>query len=166
MTGKQADRFLADRVEAMAIMHLTRRSDLIVRREIRHHGDPIRDLTVEIQEDGRIVNWKRFGVYLQGSKSPLTLAIAKNKMKIGLRRFFDDLGEPLLPFCLFYFTMEDNRGYFTWLAEPMVEEGRPFLRYHRDKADCVALDLATIDNVVELVNSYYLAMRMAAIVAV
>ena len=165
MTGKQAGRFLAERVEAMAIMHLTRRDDLVVRREIREKSEPIMDLMVEIREAGRPMNWKRFGVYLQGVTTPGTIEAANSKLKISLRRFFNDYGEPSLPFCVFYFTMEDDQGYYTWLAEPLVEAGRPHLQYHPEKADCRPLDLGSIDSMVAAVNAYYAALKKTAIVA-
>ncbi len=165
MTNQQEGRLLAERVEAMAIMHLTRRDDLVVRREIRKPGDPIMDLTVEIREDGRRVNWRRFGIYLQGVRTPETISTANSKLKVSLRRFFNDYGEPSIPFCLFYFTMEDNRGYCTWLAEPMVEAARPGLRYHRENANCTTLDLGSLDSIVGAVNAYYSALKDASTVA-
>ena len=165
MNGKHSELSLSQRLEAMAIMHLTERSDLIVRREARRRDDPIWHLTVEIQEGGRPVSWKRFGVYLQGSVAPVTAAGARGKVKLSIRRFFEDYGDPLLPFCLFYFTMVDDRGYLAWVAEPVVKAGRPHLKYHREKADCGPIDLRALDSVVGAVESYYSAIKADAIVA-
>jgi hypothetical protein len=107
MAGKASDRYIAERVEALAIMHLTRRPDLNVRREIRP-GSQVMDLMVEIAGQGRPLRKKTFGVYLQGTKTPVTIAHANAILGISLQRFFGDYGEPAIPFCLFYFTMEDN----------------------------------------------------------
>ena len=143
-------------------MHLTRRPDLTVRREVRAVGQVL-DLLVEITEKGTPTGWKKFGIYLQGTKTPVTVSDANSKLKISLRRFFNNYGEPAIPFCLFYFTMEDNQGYFTWVAEPVVDEGRFRLKYHKDKADCVLLDDQVLDQIVEAVNAYYVALYKNAI---
>lgn len=122
------------------------------------------DLIVEVVEEGRPLNWKRFGVYLQGTRSPVTLPDANSKLKISLGRFFHNYGEPSIPFCLFYFTMEDNRGYFTWVSQPVVDErGHPRLKYHREGANCVELDLEALDSIVDSVNVYYEALYSNAI---
>jgi len=162
MASKQSDPFIAERVESLAIMHLTRRPDLTVRREIRK-GDQVTDLLVEITEEGERPGWKKFGVYLQGTKAPVTVEDANGKLTFGLRRFFNNYGEPAIPFCLFYFTMENNQGYFTWVSEPVVEKGRFRLKYHKQKADCVLLSREVLDQIVEAVNAYYAALYSDAI---
>ena len=162
MKKRQNNNFVAERAESLAIIHLTRRPDLIVRREIRA-VDRVMDLLVEIAEPGASPGWKKFGVYLQGTKTPVTVSDANRKLTFSLRRFFNDHGEPAIPFCLFYFTMEDNQGYFTWVAEPMVDEGRSRLKYHREKANCVLLDDGALDRIVEAVDAYYVAFYQSAI---
>ncbi len=155
MARIRPDHFIPERVESLAIMYLTRREDLSVRREVRSDG--VMDLMVEIKDPGRPAGWKKFGVYLQGTKSPVTLAVADAKMKLCLRRFFADFGEPSIPFCLFYFTMEDNKGYFAWIAEPTIDGGHFRLKYHESKADCVLLSDEVIDGAVDSVDRYYAA---------
>jgi hypothetical protein len=161
MARKQSDRFIAERVESLAIMHRTRRPDLTVRRATRE-DDQVIDLMVEITEPGRPFGWKKFGVYLQGTKSPVTVEYANKVLTASLRRFFGSYGEPSLPFCLFYFTMDDNQGYFTWLADPVVEDGRQRLRY-LERADCTRLDRQVLDQIVERVKAYYEAFYSNAI---
>ena len=162
MATKQQTNFIAERVESLAIMHLTRRADLTVRREIRE-VDAVMDLLVEINEQGKPSGWKKFGIYLQGTKTPVTVSNANTKLKISLNRFFNNYGEPAFPFCLFYFTMDDNQGYFTWVAEPVVEKGRSRLKYHIEKADCVLLNDDVLDQIVDEVNAYYAAFYRDAI---
>jgi hypothetical protein len=161
MAVKQSELFIAERVEALAIMHLTRRPDLTVRRDARK-GDRVTALLVEITEGGTPA-WKTFGVYLQGTKTPVSVQQANGTLKFSIRRFFANYGAPAIPFCLFYFTMEDNQGYFTWLAEPVVETDRFRLKYHKEKADCVKLDGEALDSIVEAVNAYYQALYSSAI---
>ena len=51
--------------------------------------------------------------------------------------------------------MEDDRGYWTWLAEPMIEEGRDRLKFHENDADCVPLDRLALDRIVGAVDAYF-----------
>ena len=66
MAGKRYDWYIGERVESLAIMHLTRRPDLRVIRDVRER-DRIADLLVEILDSDR-PGWKTFGVYLHGTQ--------------------------------------------------------------------------------------------------
>ena len=160
MARKKPEWFKDLRLPSLAIMHLTRRPDLRVKQEVRVDGKVL-DLMVEIV-DGEGPAWKRFGVYLQGTTSPVTIEQAEKVLNINLRRFFDDYGEPTLPFCLFYFAVAEGQGFVTWIAEPLVEEGSPTLKYH-DKAGLMVLDQETLDRIVDQVDSYFEAIRRRAI---
>jgi hypothetical protein len=112
--------------------------------------------------DGKGPAWKRFGVYLQGTTSPVTIEHANQVLNISLRRFFNDYGEPTLPFCLFYFTVAEGQGFVTWIAEPLVKDGSPTLKYH-EMADFIVLDQEALDRIVDQVNTYFEAIRSRAI---
>jgi hypothetical protein len=152
MAAKTLDWFIGERTESLAIMHLTRRQDLSVRREIRD-GDRVVDLMVEIGDSQR-PGWKKFGVELKGVKTPVTIEQANKLLATSLRGFFKDHGDPPLPVCLFLFSMDDGQGYVTWIAEPVIREGRPKLQY-RKVADCAPLDRGALDRIVERVNAWY-----------
>jgi hypothetical protein len=160
MAQKKPEWFKDLRLPSLAIMHLTRRPDLRVKQEVRV-GGKVLNLMVEIV-DGDRPAWKRFGVYLQGTTSPVTIERANKVLDISLRRFFDDYGEPTLPFCLFYFAVTEGQGFVTWIAEPLVKDGSATLKY-RDKADLMVLDQEALDRIVEQVNSYFEAIRRRAI---
>jgi hypothetical protein len=160
MARKKPEWFKDLRLPSLAIMHLTRRPDLRVRQEVRIGGKDL-DLMVEIV-DGERPAWKRFGVYLQGTTSPVTIEHANKALNIGLRRFLDDYGEPTLPFCMFYFDVGEGQGYVTWIAEPLVKDSSPTLKYH-DKANVMVLDREALDRIVDQVNSYFEAIRSRAI---
>ena len=81
-------------------------------------------------------------------------------MGLSLRRFLDTYGDPTFPYCLFYFTMDDGRGYVTWIAEPVLKEGCPKLLYHRASA-CRPLDRGALDRVVEQIQAWYEAYQSA-----
>lgn len=160
MARKKPEWFMDLRLPSLAIVHLTRRPDLRVKQEARVAGKAL-DLMVEIV-DGEGPAWKRFGVYLQGTTSPVAIEQANKAMSTSLRRFFDEYGEPTLPFCLLYFAVAEGRGFFTWIAEPLVKGGAPTLKYH-EKAELMALDQAALDRLVDRVNSYFEAIRRRAI---
>ena len=157
---KKPEWFKDLRLPSLAIMHLTRRPDLRVSQEVRVDGK-ILDLMVEIV-DGNGPAWKRFGVYLQGTTSPITIEQANKALNASLRRFLDDYGEPTLPFCVFYFAVGEGQGFVTWIAEPLVKDGLPTLKYH-DKTDFKVLDQDALDRIVDQVNSYFEAIRSRAI---
>ncbi len=151
MSARNSNWYISERTRALAVMHLTRRDDLVVKEEVRE-PDQVLDLIVEIV-DPRKTGQRRFGVYLQGTPSTTTEEHANKVLGISLRRFHG-YGEVPYPFCLFYFTMEDSQGYFTWVAEPMVDDGRPRLRYH-EEAHCTQLDRDVLDRIVLRVNAWY-----------
>ena len=158
MARNRFDWYVDERLESLAIMHLTRRADLNVIREIRERGRLV-DLVVEIIDSNR-PGWKTFGVELKGSKSPVTVDEADKVMGEFLRRFLDAHGEPTFPYCLFYFTMDDGQGYVTWIAEPVMRAGSPKLLYHRTSA-CAALDRKALDRIVDQVQAWYGAYHSA-----
>ena len=160
MARKKPEWFKDLRLPSLAIMHLMCRPDLRVKQEVRV-GSKVLDLMVEIV-DGDGPAWKRFGVYLQGTTSPVTIEHANKVLILSLRRFLNDYGEPTLPFCLFYFAVGEGQGFVTWIAEPLVKDGVPTLKYH-DKADFIALDQEALDRIVDQVNSYFEAIRSRAI---
>ena len=58
----------------------------------------------------------------------------------GMRKF-------TYPVCLFLFTMRDEEGFFSWLAEPVVTGGAPKLVHH-DQVNCVELTDDLLSQVV------------------
>jgi hypothetical protein len=129
-TAKQA-RLLGKRVRALTIMYLTRRSDLSVE-EVRGEEMGL-DLVVRFTPEGKD-GVRQFGVQLRGVWSPVTKQEA-DKLAGRSRREAQRYGPFALPVCLFLFGMEENRGWYTWVAEPVVEAGKAHLRQPND-ADC------------------------------
>ena len=151
MAEQKLEWYLGERVKALAIMHLTRRNDLLIKAEVRE-PEVNEDLLVEIVSPQN-AGWRRFGVSLRGTKVPVTLDRADQYLTTSLRRLREH-GEFPYPSCLFYFTMDDNQGYFTWIAEPIVDDEIPKLRLHED-ARCSRLDRDALDRIVSRVNDWY-----------
>ena len=66
------------------------------------------------------------------------------------------------PVVLFFFTMENNEGWYTWVAEPVVSLGGGFEIVHCE-ASCRPLDSEAIDKIVEAVDRWYDAFFAKAI---
>jgi hypothetical protein len=148
-TAKQA-RLLGKRVQALAIMYLTRRSDLSVE-EVRGEDTGL-DLMVRFTSGGKD-GVRQFGVQLRGVWSPVTKEDADKLAGRSLREA-QRYGPFALPVCLFLFAMEANHGWHTWVAEPVVEAGTAHLRLPSN-ADCQPLDRAALDEVVARVDRWY-----------
>ena len=141
--------FITERVRALAIVLLTRRADLAVT-EAKQEYDL--DLLVEIKNRRSAV--RRFGVLLHGTLSPVDEQQANQVLRPVVQRF-QRSEPPSFPACLFYFTMQDDQGYYTWLTEPVIREhGRPLLRVH-DSASVGKLNDAGLAHIVQRVNAWY-----------
>ena len=63
-------------------------------------------------------------------------------------------GDVYFPVCVFYFTVKDDKGYYTWGHEPVIETGQAKLR-SRTEADCHPLDDQSLAEIVSCVNAWY-----------
>jgi hypothetical protein len=142
--------FIADRARNLAVVFLTRRADLDVQ-DIKE--DTGLDYLVQIVPDHRPTG-KTFGILLRGAMSPVTEEQANQVLK-PTAASFGKLGPFYYPGCLFFFTMRDDQGYYTWLLEPVITaRGSPKLAYRPDP-DCRELDDAALDHIVSTVNAWY-----------
>jgi hypothetical protein len=163
MPTKKAEWFIVERVHALAVMHLTRRRDLVIRDEPRDPAYfPV--LAVEIIEPEKVrpghfavYRWQ-FDVYLDGTRTAIDEDQA-NKLLSPSFREFNPYHPVAHPICLFYFTMEDDQGYFTWVKEPKIEvDGKAKLFPHRE-AHCIKLDRKVLDRIVHQVCDWYDALN-------
>ncbi len=152
MTSTDDEWFLTERTRALAIMHLTRRDDLKVMNpgDAEDHGIA---LLVNLEKPSSR-SLRPFGVALDASVSPTTEVRLNKALRSRIRTFLRS-GDYPYPVCLFYFTMQDNKGYFTWLGEPVVtKEGQPQL-LRREKPDCKPLEREALDAIVGQVDCWY-----------
>jgi hypothetical protein len=143
------DFFVADRARALAQVLLTRREDLFVRETKKESG---LDYTVEIRKPGER-GPRVFGIYMRATMSPVTTEQANNQLKPSMGTF--QSGPSSFPVCVFYFTVKDDKGYFAWVFEPVVESlGSPKLKPHTD-AQCRELNDKTLDEAIGIMNKWY-----------
>src|SRR3954464_3487923 len=123
MRESTQDWFVAERTRALALMHLTRRDDLVV---TETRGPDIGlDYVVSISKEDGEKSLRQFGVVLRGAKSPVT-EDQLNKTLRPTMQTFQRTGQLPYPVCLLSF-MDDDQGYYTWVAEPAVMADGPRL---------------------------------------
>jgi hypothetical protein len=153
MSQKEKEWFLDERARALAVMHLTRRDDLKVAGPGTASDLGLAFLVRIVKEASR-PSLRQFGVALDASISAATEAEVNERLRPVVARY-RHLGDCPYPICLFHFTMADNAGYYTWIAEPIVAPpGKPQL-HTRQQPDCKKLDRKALDTIVDRVDAWY-----------
>jgi hypothetical protein len=157
VTNESRKRFLADQVRALATIILTRRGDLTV---VETKKDTGLDFHVTIEREDKPMRLM-FGVLLRGVFSSVTPAAA-NKVLGPTMGQFRGMRKFTYPVCLFFFSVRDERPFFSWLAEPVVSGGAPKLLHH-DRASCEPLTDELLGQVVERIVAWYDAVEAVLI---
>lgn len=157
--GQKSEPFAEKRARALAVMLLTEREDLLVEEPT---GDLGLDFIVRFHTPGR-PGLREFGIQLKATRTPAAKVQADALLRHPVR---DSAGYGPFPYpvCLFYFTMEDNGAWYTWVVEPAEsDEGKPVLRL-RGEADCRPLDKKALKEVIAQVDSWYEAVYPSLVV--
>jgi hypothetical protein len=142
--------FVAERARALALMLLTRRSDLVVEETKESSG---LDYTVYVRDE-ESPGKRPFGVLMRATMSPVTREQANRQLKPTMASF-QSIGPFNYPVCVLYFIVKDERGYYTWAAEPVITaEGQPRLQTHAE-AHCAPLDDESLGEIVLAVREWY-----------
>ena len=157
MTNELREHFIADRVRALATIILTRRGDLTI---VETKKDTGLDLHVTIDREDKPMRLM-FGVLLRGVPSPVTPDHASKVLGPTMGQF-QGMRKFTYPVCLFLFTMREEQAFFSWLAEPVVNDGVPKLVHH-NKANVVPLTNEFLDHVVQQIVGWYDAMEAVLI---
>ena len=157
MTSDSKEQFLGERVRALATIVLTRRGDLSI---VETKKDTGLDYHVYIDREDKPMRLM-FGILLRGVPSPVTGEHA-NKVLSPTMGQFQGMRKFTYPVCLFFFTMREEQAFFSWLAEPVVNDGVPKLVHHA-KANCVELTSERLDQVVDGIVAWYDAVEAVLI---
>jgi hypothetical protein len=116
MTKADAE-YIETRARNLALMYLTRRDDL----KISSGKDQGLDFLITISRPGPY-NGRLFGIAVKGAfsaqrgpkgvGSPVTRFSNREKSVLKMMPF---------PVCLFFFTMEDDKAYYEWVGEPILD---------------------------------------------
>ncbi|MBY0230017.1 MAG: hypothetical protein K2W96_12105 [Gemmataceae bacterium] len=148
--SERSEWFVAERTRSLAMIHLTRRDDLLVSNGGEGAG---LQFIVRIEKEKGRPALRQFGLFLRGSRGPATLAQVEKSLRPTMQSFAR-LGPFPYPVALFHFMMEDDQGCFAWVAEPEVADGAPRLVL-REAPACLPLDRAALDGIVDRVDAWY-----------
>jgi hypothetical protein len=147
------------RAESLAIVYLTRHPDLLVDRYDR--PDSGMDLLVTIAPEGRATG-RLFGVKVKGiSRSTNGYRADAIPYSAVSDHAIKKLTEVPFPVCLFVFEMYSDQGFWLWGREPRVAEDNRRDLVNGNPKELAPLTRETISSLVEYVNRWYDAGRMA-----
>lgn len=107
--------YLSQRAELLAVLHLTRRSDLVVSRPADDLG---LDLLVSVIKNGQYTG-RMFGVVVKASVHAVRRHGEKGEYRVQLSaRLMASFWDVPFPVCLFFFIMQNDAAYYVWLKEP------------------------------------------------
>ncbi len=131
------------RAESLAVVYLTRRDDV----HVTAHPTGVSgvDLLVSLLQEGNDTG-RYLGIEVKASASaPLSRSVIAAQA--------ERLADVPFPICLFAFTMEDDKAYWTWLREPLADSTNALVT--NSEATVSALTNDIIENIVRRVNSWY-----------
>jgi hypothetical protein len=144
--------YIGQRSEALAIMYLTRRDDLIVSRQKEEHG---LDFLVTLLRNGSY-SGRLFGVEVKATVSTPKLVQYDDSVEIKLNLYqLQFLAELPFPVCLFFFTLENDQGYYKWILEPAIEEHKKSKLLFNESNEFKKLTDEEIGKIISKVNSWY-----------
>jgi hypothetical protein len=140
--------FVEERAIALASLLLTSRKDLVVTHVPAK--DHEYDLLVELVKDHH--PWARlFAVQVAGVlELPSVQDIEAKLRKVRPK----PRQEYSLPLAAFLWDVRRNEGFFTWIVQPVIQNGAPKLD-GISKQDWHKLDESAVNKIVEQVNAYY-----------
>jgi hypothetical protein len=145
--------YIGQRSEALAIMYLTRRDDLIVSRQ--KEKDRGLDFLVTLLKDGGY-SGRLFGVQVKATVSTPKLVQHDNLIEIKLNLdSLQSLAELPFPVCLFFFTLENDQGYYKWILEPVIEGQSSSKLFFNKSNEFTKLTDKEIEEIISVVNNWY-----------
>jgi len=148
------EEFFARRAEDLAFIHLTRREDLIVDRLVSTGAGV--DFLVTVTREG-VATGRMFGVQVKARAGSIRSPAGLNRRISGAPA--PSIADVPFPLCVFVFTMEDDRGYYGWLREPVLGNRRsPALRLV-EHVEWSELDRGALAEIVHTVEAWYEARK-------
>jgi hypothetical protein len=147
--------YISFRAEALAIVCLTDRDDLLVSQQQKDKDTGL-DLLVKITKDGNYTG-RIFGVEVKATVSSSELIEHDDMFKLKNQEYnklknFRDLPFPV---CLFFFTLDNDKGYYRWILEPIIKEGNNVALKFNENQELKNLNDQEIDNIIAMVNNWY-----------
>ncbi|XHR84343.1 MAG: DUF4365 domain-containing protein [Gloeotrichia echinulata GP01] len=145
--------YIGLRAEALAMVYLTRSDDLIVSQQQKDQG---LDLLVTITKDGNY-SGRIFGVEVRATASSSELIQRHDIFELKNYRYnnFQNLGDLPFPVCLFLFTLDNDKGYYRWILEPIIKERNNVALKLNECNELKTLSEEEKNNIIAIVNSWY-----------
>jgi hypothetical protein len=143
------ERLLSDQLGAAATVILTRRDDLKLAAATKDTGADLHVYIMREDKPMRLV----FGVLLRGKSAALSTGDANKVLKPTVGQF-QGMRKFTYPVCVFLFSTREQQAFFSWLAEPVVNDGAPKLVHH-EKANAVPLTNELLELVIEQIVAWY-----------
>lgn len=146
----EQSRFIELRARALTNVLLSGRDDLLVQEQsaLGYGIDYLATLR------SKKLGVRQFAVELRATYSPVTVDTANAVLKPvlqGMARF----GPFPYPTVLFYFTMMESQGWYTWVMEPVDRDDGTMALEMQDVADCRPLDEVALDDIIAHVDRWY-----------
>jgi hypothetical protein len=148
--GRTQSSLAERRAHALAAVYLTTRQDVAT--FVLEDGQEVDMFARTERGEGR--SGATFGVIVRGTPKPLpTPKAADLYVSMVFKRF--ENGLPLsMPVLVLTFSMHDDAGYVTWMAEPSSRGDVPKLIIHVQPKNVLATRQA-LDDIVDRVNAWY-----------
>ena len=150
LAATQQKRLIGERVRALATILLTRGEAVSIHEVAEDSG---LDLIVTIRSRGKL-GLRQFGVELRGVWARVTAEHANAVLRPSMQQMLR-YGPFPFPVALFFYTMEDGRGWYTWCNEPLILSNGKIELQLRSEAFCSPLDEAAVDDIIDRVNVWY-----------
>jgi len=151
VTEHQREILIEKRARALALMLLTHCDDLLIDEKAK--DDVGLDYIVRFRTEGK-QGLREFGIEVKAASAAVTKDRADELLRpmvLHTNRY----GPFLRPVCLFFFTMENDGAWYTWIAEPIESKrGKCLLRSH-EKPDCLPLNKKALKEIIERVDDWY-----------
>ncbi len=145
--------FIEQRANILAMVEFTSRPDLHV---TSFSGDGGIDLIVRVLTGGE--RYQKFlGVSLKGTKRLLSGPEEATQYLGPVYRKRDNKPMPVysFPVIVVLFSMPNDKGFYSWLIEPVIHQTtEPRLKVH-DQASCSLFDRKSLDVIVKKVNAWH-----------
>jgi len=151
MAGESDQWFVAERSRALALMYLSHRKDLVITEQ--KGADIGLDFIVYVVKESESPSLRQFGIALGGTAGPASAEQLDKALRPTMQSF-QRIGQFPYPVGLLHFTMQDDQGYWTWVAEPAVSKDAPQLLIHSEP-HAQRIDRGLLDRIVERVDRWY-----------
>jgi hypothetical protein len=147
--------YISERAEQLAIVYLTRLDELRVVKRTDLHSNL--DYLVLIETSGHETQ-PRFGVVVKGLLTTLANQADANRIDahhltdLELAQYQSDHD---IPICLLVFIMEDDRGWYRWLREPIITDERQGILHDHPIGVLQELNTDVLRRLVTQVTEWY-----------